>query len=54
MATVPKSGTPEKSSAAPPAARAGDARIAEPQAAGVQVHARRRLLVGAAAVLAVR
>jgi hypothetical protein len=53
MATVPKSGTPEKSSAAPPAARAGEAEIAEPQSAGVQVHARRRLLAGAAAVLAV-
>jgi hypothetical protein len=54
MGTVPKSGTPEKSSASPPTALAGaDARIAGPQSADVRVHARRRLLVGAAAVLAV-
>jgi hypothetical protein len=54
MATVPKSGTPEKSSASPPAVLAGGGvRTAGPQPAGVQVHARRRLLVAAAAVLAV-
>jgi hypothetical protein len=54
MATVPRSGTPERSSTSPPAALAGgDARTAGPQPADVQVHARRRLLVAAAAVLAV-
>ena len=54
MATVPKSGTPERSSASPPAALAGgDARTAGPQPADVQVHARRRLLAAAAAVLGV-
>jgi hypothetical protein len=54
MVAVPKSGTPEKSSASPPVALAGgDARIAGPQPADVRARARRRLLAGAAAVLAV-
>jgi len=54
MAAVPTSGTPDRSSASPPTALAGgDARTAGPQAADVQVNARRRLLVAAAAALAV-
>ena len=53
VAAVPKSGTPEKSSAPPPTAPAGgDARAAAPRAPGRQASAR-RLLAAAAAVLAV-
>ena len=58
VAAVPKSGTPEKSSAPPSTARAGgDARAAAPRAPAGQASARqasaRRLLAAAAAVLAV-
>src|SRR6516225_3071856 len=54
MAAVPRSGTPGRSSASPATALAGgDARTAGPQAADGRVNARRRLLVAAAAVLAV-
>jgi len=54
MATVPESGTPERSSASPPTALAdGDAGTARPQAADVGVRTRRRVLAATAAVLAV-
>jgi hypothetical protein len=53
VAAVPKSGTPERSSAPPPTAPAGgDARAAAPRAPARQASAR-RLLAAAAAVLAV-
>jgi hypothetical protein len=54
MATVPESGTPDRSAASPPTALADDeTRTARPRLADSRVHARRRLLAAVAAVLAV-
>ncbi len=51
VAAVPKSGTPEKASAPPPAAQAEDARAAAPRAPGRPAPVRRLLTAAAAALV---
>ena len=51
VAAVPKSGTPEKASAPPPAAQAEDARAAAPRAPGRSAPVRRLLTAAAAALV---
>ena len=51
VAAVPKSGTPEKASAPPPAAQADDARAAAPRAPGRRAPVRRLLTAAAAALV---